>query len=90
MRCKGRGAIVTGAAGKGMGRSIALTLAREGAKVVGNYRNSEDMAKSIVDHITGCDGEAVAVQADVFTAEGCRNADFADFKSAAKPESKAL
>ena len=55
-----------------MGRSIALTLAREGAKVVVNYRSSEEMAKSVVDHITGCGGEAMAVQADVFTAEGCK------------------
>ena len=30
--CSGKVAIVTGAAGSGMGRSIALTLAREGAK----------------------------------------------------------
>ena len=34
--------LVTGAAGKGMGRSIALTLAREGANVVANYRKSAD------------------------------------------------
>ena len=33
MTCEGRVAIVTGAAGGGMGRSIALTLAREGAAV---------------------------------------------------------
>ena len=46
MTCKGKVAIVTGAAGKGMGRSIALTLAREGAKVVVNYRKSKEMAKA--------------------------------------------
>ena len=39
MKCDNRIAIVTGAAGKGMGRSIALSLAREGAKVVVNYRS---------------------------------------------------
>lgn len=72
MTCEGKVAIVTGAAGKGMGRSIALTLAREGAKVVVNYRNSEDMARSVVDHISAHGGEAIAVGADVFTAEGCK------------------
>ena len=72
MRCKSKVAIVTGAAGKGMGRSIALTLAREGAKVVVNYRKSEEMAKAVVDHITERGGEAIAVQADVFTAKGCK------------------
>jgi NAD(P)-dependent dehydrogenase (short-subunit alcohol dehydrogenase family) len=35
---QGKVAVVTGAAGSGMGRSIALTLAREGAAVVVNYR----------------------------------------------------
>ena len=72
MRCKDKVAIVTGAAGKGMGRSIALTLARQGAKVVVNYRKSEEMAQAVVDHITEQGGEAVAIQADVFTAEGCK------------------
>ena len=68
MTCKDKVSLVTGAAGKGMGRSIALTLAREGAKIVVNYRKSEEMAKGVVDHIVSKDGEAIAVQADVFTA----------------------
>jgi NAD(P)-dependent dehydrogenase (short-subunit alcohol dehydrogenase family) len=55
-----------------MGRSIALTLAREGARVVVNYRSSADNARAIVEHIVARDGQAMAVQADVFTAEGCR------------------
>jgi NAD(P)-dependent dehydrogenase (short-subunit alcohol dehydrogenase family) len=36
MACEDKVAMVTGAAGSGMGRSIALTLAREGAKVAIN------------------------------------------------------
>jgi NAD(P)-dependent dehydrogenase (short-subunit alcohol dehydrogenase family) len=72
MTCGDRVAIVTGAAGNGMGRSIALTLAREGARVVVNYRTSEDRAQAIVEHIGVRGGQAIAVQADVFTAEGCR------------------
>jgi NAD(P)-dependent dehydrogenase (short-subunit alcohol dehydrogenase family) len=31
MNCEGKVALVTGAAGSGLGRNIALTLAREGA-----------------------------------------------------------
>ena len=72
MMCKDKVAIVTGAAGKGMGRSIALTLAREGAKVVVNYRTSEESAKAIVAHIESRGGEATAVQGDVFTPQGCK------------------
>ncbi len=72
MKCEGRVALVTGAAGGGMGRSIALTLAREGAKVAVNYRNSAQSAEAIVDHIKAGGGDAVAVRADVFQANDCR------------------
>lgn len=72
MTCEGRVAVVTGAAGAGMGRSIALTLAREGAAVLVNYRTSEAQARAIVDHIEGRGGSAAAVQADVFEPEGCK------------------
>jgi NAD(P)-dependent dehydrogenase (short-subunit alcohol dehydrogenase family) len=55
-----------------MGRSIALTLAREGASVVVNYCTSKEHAHQIVEHIAGRGGEAIAVQADVFEPDGCR------------------
>jgi len=72
MICEGKVAIVTGAAGSGMGRSIALTLAREGSKVAVNYRVSMESAKEIVDHIESRGGSAIAIQADIFEAHGCR------------------
>ena len=72
MNCEGKVAIVTGAAGNGLGRSIALTLAREGARVIVNYRNSQASANAIVAHIESNGGCAHAVPADVFEAEGCR------------------
>lgn len=43
MKCKDKVAIVTGAAGKCMGRSIAFTLAREGAKVIVNYLTGKNV-----------------------------------------------
>jgi NAD(P)-dependent dehydrogenase (short-subunit alcohol dehydrogenase family) len=71
MELKDKVALVTGSAGKGMGRSIALTLAREGAKVAVNYRTSKEQAKATVDHIKSHAGNAIAVQADVFEADDC-------------------
>lgn len=64
-------AVVTGAAGHGMGRSIALTLAREGASVVINYLNSKDRAEAVVEYIENNGGRAIAVQANVFVKDGC-------------------
>jgi len=72
MTCSDDVAIVTGATGKGIGRSTALTLAREGAKVVVNYRTSGESADAIVAHIKRRGSNAVAIRADVFDQEGCR------------------
>jgi NAD(P)-dependent dehydrogenase (short-subunit alcohol dehydrogenase family) len=72
MMCKDKVAIVTGAAGSGMGRSIALTLAREGAIVVVNYLKSSDSAAAIVAHIEGQNGRATAFQADVTEQDPCK------------------
>ena len=73
MELKDKVALVTGSAGQGMGRSIALTLAREGAKVAVNYRTSQAQAQAIVSHIESHSGNAIAVKADVFKAEDCKN-----------------
>ena len=72
MMCAEKTAIVTGGAGKGMGRSIALTLAREGANVVVNYRTSADSASAIVAQIESRGGRALAFQADVNEPDQCR------------------
>ena len=55
-----------------MGRSIALTLAREGATVVVNYRTSGVAAREIVASLSDRGAEAIAVQADVCDADDCR------------------
>lgn len=58
-------AIVTGGS-HGLGKSICLGLAVEGAKVVVNYRRSPERADSVVDEIQEKYGvEALAVYADM-------------------------
>ncbi len=61
---QGRVAIVTGGS-RGIGRAIALELARRGAKVVVNYNRSPEAAESVVNEIKAAGGEAAAFQADV-------------------------
>lgn len=57
-------AIVTGG-DSGIGRAIALELAREGAAVTVNYHRNKDAANTVVQQITGAGGKAFAVQGDV-------------------------
>ncbi|MCL5942191.1 MAG: glucose 1-dehydrogenase [Actinobacteria bacterium] len=64
MRLKGKRTIVTGGS-RGIGRGIAIAMAREGAHVAINFTANEDAAREVVERIRADDGEAVAVQADV-------------------------
>ena len=57
-------AIVTGAS-RGIGRAVALRLARDGFAVVVNYSGNRDKAAEVVAEIEGRGGRATAVQADV-------------------------
>lgn len=61
---EGRVALVTGAS-RGIGRAIALELARRRAQVVVNYHRSANEAAQVVAAIEGEGGQATAVQADV-------------------------
>ncbi|MFC6731221.1 MULTISPECIES: 3-oxoacyl-ACP reductase FabG [unclassified Haladaptatus] len=56
--------LVTGGS-RGIGRGIALDLARNGATVVVNYRSSEAEAAAVVDEIEANGGTAVSLQCDV-------------------------
>ncbi|QFF98503.1 3-oxoacyl-[acyl-carrier-protein] reductase [Psychrobacillus glaciei] len=64
----GKSAIVTGAS-RGIGKDIALYLAKEGAKVAVNYSGSKEKAEAVVEEIKSLGGEAFAVQANVDHAE---------------------
>lgn len=63
-RFEGKSAIVTGAS-RGIGREIALQLAKEGARIAVNYSGSKEKADEVVELITNAGGEAFAIQADV-------------------------
>lgn len=61
---EGRAAVVTGAS-KGIGRTLAIGLARAGAQVAVNYKNDEDGARETCRAIAELGGSAVALGADV-------------------------
>jgi NAD(P)-dependent dehydrogenase (short-subunit alcohol dehydrogenase family) len=60
----GQTALVTGAS-RGLGRAIALRLAREGAAVAVNYLTRDDLAEQVATEIRAAGGRAVTVRADV-------------------------
>ncbi len=64
----GKTALVTGGS-RGIGRAIALKLARQGAAVVVNYVRQAEQAKEVVRAITESGGRALAVQADLSKVE---------------------
>ena len=61
---QGKVALVTGAS-KGIGASIALELAAQGAAVAVNYSGSKEGADKVVAEIKKAGGNAIAVQANV-------------------------
>lgn len=66
---EGKNAVVTGGS-RGIGRAICLDFARNGANVVVNYAGNEAAAAETVEACEAYGVKAVAVQADVATAEG--------------------
>jgi len=60
----GRAALVTGAS-RGIGRAIALALAKAGASVAVNYRESAEAAEAVCSDIEAAGRPALAMQADV-------------------------
>ncbi len=64
MRFKNRIAIVTGSS-RGIGKAIALALAKEGANVVINYIKNVDLAEEVVETIRGMNCRSLSINADV-------------------------
>ncbi len=72
MRLAGKVAIVTGAS-RGIGRAVAVALAREGAAVVINYASNGEAALETLAKIGEAGGRAVVCQADVSDWEACES-----------------
>jgi 3-oxoacyl-[acyl-carrier protein] reductase len=69
MKLEGKAAVVTGG-GRGVGRAISLTYAKEGADVVVNYVSNPKTAQEVVEAIQKIGRKGIAVQADVATDSG--------------------
>ena len=67
-----RTAVVTGGS-RGIGRAVCVALAKQGCNVVVNYCHGEAAAAETVVLCKAVGVSAVAVQADVSTAEGCKH-----------------
>ncbi|KAL8300728.1 hypothetical protein RB593_010191 [Gaeumannomyces tritici] len=61
---EGKVALVTGA-GRGIGKEMALELARRGAKIIVNYANSTEAAEQVVAAIKKAGSDAVSIKANV-------------------------
>jgi NAD(P)-dependent dehydrogenase (short-subunit alcohol dehydrogenase family) len=64
MRLEGKNALITGSS-RGIGRAIALGLAKEGADVVINYHSHKESAEKIVRIIRSLGRRAISIKADV-------------------------
>ncbi|MDM5226257.1 3-oxoacyl-[acyl-carrier-protein] reductase [Cytobacillus sp. NJ13] len=72
MKLEGKAALVTGAS-RGIGREIALGLAKQGADIAVNYSGSETRANEVVDEIKALGRNAFAIQCDVSSSDSVAN-----------------
>lgn len=69
MKLDGKVAIVTGAS-RGIGRALAMAIAREGAAVVVHYVSAAEAAREVVSAIRAMGGRAVEVACDMRDLDG--------------------
>ena len=69
-RLEGKVALVTGSS-RGLGRAVALELARRGCDVAVNYRAREDLAAEVVREIESMGRRSIAVMADIADSKQC-------------------
>jgi NAD(P)-dependent dehydrogenase (short-subunit alcohol dehydrogenase family) len=67
---EGKLILVVGA-GTGIGRGVAIQLARQGADVAISYRGSVQGAREVVEEITGMGRRCIAIQADLSKVADC-------------------
>ena len=72
MSLTGKNALVTGAS-RGIGRAIAVELAKNGANIAISYVNNKDKAEEVVNEIKRYGVKAIAVKADVSQEEEVLN-----------------
>jgi len=64
VKLEGKVALITGSS-RGLGRAVALSFAKEGAKVVVNYTSNETAANEVAQAINQMGSQAIVVRADV-------------------------
>ncbi|MBY7143667.1 3-oxoacyl-[acyl-carrier-protein] reductase [Virgibacillus sp. NKC19-3] len=69
---KGKNALVTGAS-RGIGRAIAIELAKQGVNIAVNYAGSEAKAKAVVKELEEIGVKAFNIQADVANETDVKN-----------------
>lgn len=72
MKLQNKVALITGAS-RGMGKAIALLFGKEGARVIVNYKQSEEQANQVVEEIKKFGSEAIAIKADVSNENQVKN-----------------
>lgn len=69
---KGKVALVTGGS-RGIGKEIALKLAKNGADIAINYRNSSEKAEKVLEEIKSFGVNAMVIKADISKEEDVKN-----------------